>query len=115
MNDHDMQAMPQLAGDRANVHFQVKQVDSAQHEKVLHLEGAYTRQQVLVHLQDGWMDTPVEAGHFVNLIAEKSMDSAGIVHAVCNFESGVYCKAKVCIDASAAAAQHLNVHGFEQH
>ena len=82
------QVLPQLAGDRVNVHYLVKDVQLSQDEKVLLLEATYTHQQVVVHLQDGWHDTPVEPGHFVNLIADKSLGTDGLLHAVCDFNSG---------------------------
>ena len=86
---HTLQVLPQLAGDRVKVHYLVKDVHVNQHEKVLHLEGSYTQEQVVVHLQDGWHDTPVQPGHSVNLIAEKVMGSDGLLHAVCDFNAGM--------------------------
>ena len=91
-NQSHTQILPQLAGDRASVHYKVKQVESSEFEKVLALEGTYVQEHVTVHLQDGWVDTPVEPGHFVNLVAEKFNEDDGSTHAVCNFESGIELK-----------------------
>ncbi|KAL0046566.1 hypothetical protein WJX82_003944 [Trebouxia sp. C0006] len=82
-------SLPKLAGDRVHVHYQVKSVQEFDHEKVLHLEGSYTGEQVVVHLRDCWFDTPVEPGHSVNLLAEKVQEGDGVLHAVCNFEAGM--------------------------
>ena len=87
-----LQVLPQLAGDRLKVHYLVKDVHVNQHEKVLHLEGTYTQEQVVVHLQDGWHDTPVQPGHSVNLIAGRVMGSDGLLHAVCDFNAGTQCQ-----------------------
>lgn len=83
-----MQNLPKLAGDRVHVHYHVKSVQEFDHEKVLHLEGSYTGEQVVVHLRDCWFDTPVEPGHSVNLLAEKVQEDDGVLHAVCHFEAG---------------------------
>ena len=88
-----LQVLPQLAGDRVNVHYTVKDVQVSPHEKILRLVGSYTQEQVVVHLQDGWHETPVEAGHSVNLIAEKTVGSDGLLHATCDFNAG---KALTC-------------------
>ena len=80
--------LPQLVGDRVNVHYTVKDVQVGPHEKILHLIGSYTQEQVVVHLQDGWHETPVEPGHSVNLIAEKTVGSDGLLHATCDFNAG---------------------------
>ncbi|DBA90758.1 TPA: DNA replication endonuclease-helicase Dna2, variant 2 [Trebouxia sp. C0004] len=81
--------LPKLAGDRVHVHYQVKSVQQVDHEKVVHLEGSYTAEQVVVHLRDCWFDTPVELGHSVNLLAEKVLEGDGVLHAVCNFQAGM--------------------------
>ena len=73
------------------MHYTVKDVQLGQHEKILHLVGSYTQEQVVVHLQDGWHDTPVEPGHSVNLIAEKVVGSDGLLHATCDFDAGRAC------------------------
>lgn len=83
-----MQSLPKLAGDRVHVHYQVKSVQEVDHEKILHLEGTYKCEQVVVHLRDCWFDTPVEPGHSVNLLAEKVLEDDGVLHAVCNFQAG---------------------------
>ena len=70
------------------MHYTVKDVQNISDEKVLLLEGTYTRQQIVVHLKGGWCDTPVEPGHCVNLIAEKFTGSDGLLHAVCDFDAG---------------------------
>lgn len=61
-----------------------------EHEKTVFLEGTYTGEHVVVHLQDQWFDTPVEPGHEVNLIAEKVVGADGALHAVCKFEAGAH-------------------------
>lgn len=71
-----------------NVHYTVKDVQVGPHEKILHLVGSYTQEQVVVHLQDGWHETPVEPGHSINLIAEKTVGSDGLLHATCDFNAG---------------------------
>ena len=83
-----MQSLPKLTGDRVHVHYHVKSVQEVDHEKVLHLEGSYIGEQVVVHLRDCWFDTPVEPGHSVNLLAEKVLEGDGVLHAVCNFHTG---------------------------
>lgn len=85
-----LQALPHLAGDRVNVHYKVKAVQLMEHEKTVFLEGTYTGEHVVVHLQDQWFDTPVEPGHKVNLIAEKAVGADGALHAVCKFEAGAH-------------------------
>ncbi|KAL0030927.1 hypothetical protein WJX79_001622 [Trebouxia sp. C0005] len=82
-------SLPKLAGDRVHVHYQVKSVQEVDHEKILHLEGTYKCEQVVVHLRDCWFDTPVEPGHSVNLLAEKVLEDDGVLHAVCNFQAGM--------------------------
>ena len=71
-----------------NVHYTVKDVHVSLHEKILHLVGSHTQEQVVVHLQDGWHETPVEPGHSVNLIADKTVGSDGLLHATCDFNAG---------------------------
>lgn len=71
-----------------NVHYTVKDVQVGPHEKILHLVGSYTQEQVVVHLQHGWHETPVEPGHSVNLIADKTVGSDGLLHATCDFNAG---------------------------
>ena len=79
-----------MAGDRVNVHYKVKAVQLMEQEKTVFLEGTYTGEHVVVHLQDQWFDTPVEPGHKVNLIAEKAVGADGALHAVCKFEAGAH-------------------------
>ena len=77
-----------LAGDRVHVHYQVKEVQITDEEKTVFLEGSYSQEAVVLHLQNGWFDTPVQAGHHLNLIADKTRDASGVLHAVCNFDTG---------------------------
>lgn len=72
------------------MHYTVKDVQVSPHEKVLHLVGSYTQEQVVAHLQDGWHDTPVEPDHSVNLIADKTVGSDGLLHATCDFNTGTH-------------------------
>lgn len=91
-----MQDLAKLVGDRTNIHFQVKEVHSSDHEKTVVLEGSYSQDDVVLHLHDGWADTPVLPGHSLNLIAEKTRDADGRLHAVCNFEAGTACSCCAC-------------------
>ena len=99
-----MQALPQLLGDRVHVHYTVKDVQVTPHEKILHLEGSYTQEQVVVHLHNGWHDTPVQPGHSVNLIAEKTMGSDGLLHATCDFNAGKVISAHAVLPVSVIAS-----------
>ena len=58
------------------------------YEKTVFLEGTYAQEAVVLHLHDGWFETPVAPGHSLNLIAETTRDASGRLHAVCNFEAG---------------------------
>lgn len=83
-----MQAHPKLAGDRVNVNYQVKEVQLSDREKTVFLEGAYGQAPVVLHLHDNWTETPIAPGHTVNLIAEKTRDNDGRLHAWCTFDTG---------------------------
>jgi len=72
------------------VHYQVKDVQQTAHEKLLILEGTYSKEHVVVHLHNGWVDTPVEPGHSVNLLAHKAPEGDGVLHAVCDFDTGMH-------------------------
>ena len=93
VNSHTVHTLPciqdqaKLVGDRTNIHYQVKQVDSSDHEKTVFLEGLYGQEAVMLHLHDGWADTPVSPGDSLNLIAEKTQDVNGRLHALCSWQA----------------------------
>ena len=97
-----------------NVHYTVKDVQAGEHEKILYLVGSYTQQQVVVHLQDGWHDTPVAPGHSVNLLAEKVVGSDGLLHATCNFNAGrpllQHAHAMLCVILGSCACAAYQMH-----
>ena len=102
-----MQVSAQLAGDRIHVHYQVRDVQATDHEKIVFLEGTYSQEAVVLHLQDGWFETPVLAGHHLNLLAGKTRDTSGVVHAVCNFDEGT--PMFVCMSSSPACRMDSRV------
>lgn len=107
-----MQDLAKLVGNRTNIHFQVKEVHSSDHEKTVVLEGSYSQDAVVLHLHDGWADTPVLPGHSLNLIAEKTRDADGCLHAVCNFEAGTPCSCCACACFLCLFCVSCNIRGF---
>lgn len=58
-------------------------------EKQLVVRDEATNTDIMVHLLDGWMDTPAEAGDLVHVLADvirRSPDEMG--HATCSASSG---------------------------
>ena len=73
----------------APVRYKVAAVVPGDCEKLLVVRDEATSRDITVHLLDGWMDTPAEAGDVVHVLADvirRSPDEMG--HATCSASSG---------------------------